>query len=284
MVLGFENALMATDISSQQSNLQGTLKEYTESGAQKTKKTLVLIIEDNQQATQLLEMYLRDAGYETEVARDGMEGIEKAKKLKPSIITLDLMLPLKDGWQVLKDLKNHPVCKDIPIVIISITDEKKLGFSLGAVDYFVKPVNKEDLLSTLKRIPIKKTTGRDHPRVLVVDDDKTAVELIEIILETEGYEVVKTYNSGEGLKMAIDYKPDLMILDLIMPEISGFQLAYKIRQHNETKNIPIIILTSMEIDQETREKMESVVSTVMNKQKFTKKDLLREISSIEKMK
>jgi PAS domain S-box-containing protein len=284
MVLGFENALMAADISDQQSNLQGTLKEYMESETQKNKKPLVLIIEDNLQATQLLEIYLRDAGYETEVARDGLEGIEKAKKLKPSIITLDLMLPLKDGWQVLKDLKNHPVCKDIPIVIISITDEKKLGFSLGAVDYFVKPVNKEDLLATLKRIPIKKTAGRDHPRVLVVDDDKTAVELIEVILDTEGYEVIKTYNSSEGLKMAIDYKPDLMILDLIMPEISGFQLAYKIRQHDETKNIPIIILTSMEIDQETREKMEGVVSTVMSKQKFTKKDLLREISSIEKMK
>lgn len=284
MVLGFENVLMTADISDQQSNLQGTLKEYMESGAQKNKKPLVLIIEDNLQATQLLEMYLHDAGYETEVARDGMEGMEKAKKLKPCIITLDLMLPLKDGWQVLKDLKNHPVCKDIPIVIISITDEKKLGFSLGAVDYFVKPVNKEDLLATLKRIPFKKTVGRDHPRVLVVDDDKTAVELIEVILEAEGYEVVKTYNSGEGLKMAIDYKPDLMILDLIMPEISGFQLAYKIRQHSETKNIPIIILTSMEIDQETREKMEGVVSTVMSKQKFTKKDLLREISSIEKMK
>jgi DNA-binding response OmpR family regulator len=194
------------------------------------------------------------------------------------------MLPLKDGWQVLKDLKNHPVCKDIPIIIISITDEKKLGFSLGAVDYFVKPVNKDDLLATLKRIPIHKSVGRDHPRILIVDDDKTAVELIEIILDAEGYEVIKTYNSGEGLKMAIDYKPDLMILDLIMPEISGFQLAYKMRQHEETKNIPIIILTSMDIDQETREKMEGVVSTVMSKQKFTKKDLLREISSIEKSK
>ena len=172
----------------------------------------------------------------------------------------------------------------IPIIIISITDEKKLGFSLGAVDYFVKPVNKDDLLATLKRIPIHKSVGRDHPRILIVDDDKTAVELIEIILDAEGYEVVKTYNSREGLKMAIDYKPDLMILDLIMPEISGFQLAYKMRQHEETKNIPIIILTSMDIDQETREKMEGIVSTVMSKQKFTKKDLLREISSIEKSK
>jgi PAS domain S-box-containing protein len=284
MVLGVENALMATEKMVQQSNIHHVLKEYTEFEPQRIEKPLVLIIEDNQQATQLLEMYLHDSGYRTEIARDGMEGIEKAKKLKPNIITLDLMLPLKDGWQVLKDLKNHPVCKDIPIIIISITDEKKLGFSLGAVDYFVKPVNKDDLLATLKRIPIHKSVGRDHPRILIVDDDKTAVELIEIILDAEGYEVIKTYNSGEGLKMAIDYKPDLMILDLIMPEISGFQLAYKMRQHEETKNIPIIILTSMDIDQETREKMEGVVSTVMSKQKFTKKDLLREISSIEKSK
>jgi PAS domain S-box-containing protein len=284
MVLGIENVLMATEKSFQQAQLK-EIEEHPQGWKEiKTEKPLILIIEDNRQATQLLEMYLQDAGYKTEIAHDGLEGIEKAKKLKPNIITLDLMLPLKDGWQVLKDLKNHPVCKDIPIIIISITDEKKLGFSLGAVDYFVKPVNKEELLATLKRIPIKKSVGRDHPRILIIDDDKTAVELIEVILDAEGYEVIKTYNSSEGLKMAIDYKPDLMILDLIMPEISGFQLAYKMRQHSETKNIPIIILTSMEIDQETREKMEGIVSTVMSKQKFTKKDLLREISSIEKMK
>ncbi|MFH2004427.1 MAG: response regulator [Bacteroidota bacterium] len=290
MVLGIENVLSSSTDEEIHEKNQKTFREITEgissqkTDATKTEKPLILIIEDNKQATQLLEMYLNDAGYCTEVACNGIEGLEKAKLLKPHIITLDLMLPLKDGWQVLKDLKNHPVCKDIPIIIISITDEKKLGFSLGAVDYFVKPVSKTDLLATIKRIPLKMSQERKHPKILIIDDDKTAIELIEVILEPEGYDVVKTYNGKEGLKMAIEQKPDLVILDLIMPEISGFNLAYQMRQNPVTRNIPIIILTSMEVDDETREKMEGFVSTVMSKQKFTKKDLLREINSIERMK
>lgn len=280
MVLGIENMLMS------ENNLKEleTLTDEIEDQTSKKDKPLVLIIEDNQQAIQLLEMYLNDAGYRTEVAQNGVEGIEKAKKLKPDIITLDLLLPMKNGWQVMKDLKSHPICKNIPIIIISITDEKKLGFSLGAVDYFVKPVNKEELLETMKKIPIKKNTKRVHPKILVIDDDPTAIELIELILESEGYEVVKSYGGKEGIDVVIKEKPDLVILDLIMPEVSGFNIAYQMRQNPETKNIPIIILTSMEIDPETREKMESFVTTIISKQKFTKKDLLKEINSIERMK
>lgn len=280
MVLGIENMLLS------EKNMKEleALSEEIEDQSSRKDKPLILIIEDNQQAVQLLEMYLNDAGYRTEVARDGVEGIEKAKKLKPDIITLDLLLPMKNGWQVMKDLKSHPICKNIPIIIISITDEKKLGFSLGAVDYFVKPVNKEELLETLRKIPIKRNAKRTHPKILVIDDDPTAIELIELILESEGYEVVKSYGGREGIDLIIKEKPDLVILDLIMPEVSGFNIAYHMRQNPETKNIPIIILTSMEIDPETREKMESFVTTIISKQKFTKKDLLKEINSIERMK
>lgn len=247
-------------------------------------KTLVLIIEDNPQAAQLIEKNLRDAGYQTAIARDGVEGIEKAKRLKPSVITLDMLLPLKDGWQVMKELKRHPICKDIPIIIISITDEKKLGFSLGAFHYFVKPVNREELLETLQRIPYRKNTSRQHPKVLVIDDDKTALELIDVILDAEGYEVIKSLNGNDGIKIAIQEQPDLIILDLVMPEISGFNVAFQLKQQPSTRNIPIIILTSMEIDDDIREQLQGFVSGLMTKSRFTKKDLLREISTIEKMK
>jgi PAS domain S-box-containing protein len=247
-------------------------------------KPLVLIIEDNPQASQLIQMYLQEAGYRTESAKDGAEGIEKAKHLKPHIITLDMIMPIKDGWQVLKELKRHPICKDIPIIIISITDEKKLGFSMGAVDYFVKPVNKEDLLNAIQKIPHTLTTQKQHPKVLIIDDDRTAAELIQVILEAEGYEVIKTTNGREGVKIASDESPDLIILDLIMPEISGFSVAYQLKQHPKTRNTPIMILTSMDVDDDTKEQMQGFISTIMSKSKFTKKDLLREISTIEKMK
>ena len=244
---------------------------------------LCLIIEDNVQASQLIQMYLQEAGYRTDTARDGAEGLEKAKRLKPNIITLDMIMPIKDGWQVLKELKRHPICKNIAIIIISITDEKKLGFSMGAVDYFVKPVNREELLTALKKIPLKVNKHRDHPKVLIIDDDRTAAELIQVILEAEGYEVSKTTNGKEGVRMAAVEPPDLIILDLIMPDISGFNVAYQLKQQHATRNTPIIILTSMDVDEETKEQMQGFISTIMSKSRFTKKDLLREISAIEKM-
>ncbi|MBI1805320.1 MAG: response regulator [Ignavibacteriae bacterium] len=246
-------------------------------------KPLVLIIEDNVQAGQLIQMYLQEAGYRTEIARDGAEGLEKAKHLKPHIITLDMIMPIKDGWQVLKELKRHPICKNIPIIIISIADEKKLGFSMGAVDYFVKPVNREDLLRAIQKIPHHAGNHKDHPKVLIIDDDQTAAELIQVILEAEGYEVLKTMNGKEGVRLAASEHPDLIILDLIMPDISGFNVAFQLKQQQATRNVPIIILTSMEIDDDTREQMQGFISSIMSKSRFTKKDLLREISSIEKM-
>ena len=246
-------------------------------------KPLVLIIEDNVQASQLIQMYLQEAGYRTEIAKDGNEGLEKAKLLKPQIITLDMIMPVKDGWQVLKELKRHPICKDIPIIIISITDEKKLGFSMGAVDYFVKPVNKEELLNALNKIPMRTIEQKQHPKVLIIDDDKNASELIQVMLEAEGYDVIKTMNGKDGVQLAFSENPDLIILDLIMPDISGFNVAYQLKQQAKTRNTPIIILTSMDVDDDTREQMQGFISTIMSKSRFTKKDLLREINTIEKL-
>jgi PAS domain S-box-containing protein len=246
-------------------------------------RPLVLIIEDNLQAGQLIQMYLQEAGYRTEFARDGAEGLEKAKRLKPNVITLDMIMPIKDGWQVLKELKRHPICKNIPIVIISITDEKKLGFSMGAVDYFVKPVNREELLKAMQKIPLRSIKQKQHPKVLIIDDDRTAADLIHVILEAEGYEVIKSMNGKEGVRIAAAESPDLIILDLIMPDISGFNVAYQLKQQVATRNTPIIILTSMEVDEDTKTQMQGFISTIMSKSRFTKNDLLREISSIEKM-
>ena len=247
-------------------------------------KPLALIIEDNLQASKLLETYLQDAGYRTDIARDGVEGFEKAKFLKPTIITLDMILPIKDGWQVLKELKRHPICKSIPIIIVSITDEKKLGFSMGAVDYFVKPVNREEFMESLKRVPLHLKRAHHQPKVLIIDDDKTASDLIEVMLEAEGYSVIKTLRGEEGIELAQTAEPDLVILDLIMPDVSGFNVAYQLKQDSRTRNIPIIVLTSMDVDEDTREQMEGFVTGVISKSNFTKNDLLREINTIEKMK
>jgi PAS domain S-box-containing protein len=246
-------------------------------------RPLVLVVEDNPQASQLIRMYLQEAGYRTETAKDGVEALEKAKELRPNFITLDVLLPIKDGWHVLKELRGHPVCKDIPVIIISIVDEKKLGFTLGAADYFVKPVNREDLLRTLSRIPLKGGSSEKSPKILVIDDDKAAADLVQLILEPEGYHVIKAFDGREGLRRAISEQPSLILLDLIMPEMSGFNVAYQLRQQPETSGIPIIVLTSMDIDQDTREQMEGYALSMLRKQTFTKTDLLREIGSVGRL-
>ncbi len=246
-----------------------------------SQKPLALIVEDSPQAAELLRTYVEPAGYRVEIARNGIDAVDMAKRLHPSVITLDLLLPLKDGWQVLKELKRHPLCKHIPVVIVSILDEKNLGFSLGAVDYFVKPVHRDDLIQALDRVHILEHPDGRKPTVLVIDDDRAALDLVQIILQNEGYNVLKTYNGKEGLEVAVREKPDLVILDLIMPETSGFQVAYQLKQIPATRGIPIIILTSMEIDEGMLEQLGGHVATLMSKSSFTKKDLLREIANIE---
>ena len=243
-------------------------------------KPLALIVEDSPQAGELLRMHIESAGYRVEIARDGAEAVDKAKRLRPSVITLDLLLPVKDGWAVMKELKRHPLCKHIPIIIVSIIDEKSLGFSLGAVDYFVKPVNKLDLLEALSRVRVI-PDGSRSPTVLVIDDDRAATDLIQVILENEGYRVLKAFQGKDGVELAAREYPDLIILDLIMPEVSGFNVAYQLRQIPATRNIPIIVLTSMELDEENQTQLGAYVSGLISKNTFTKRDLLREIGNVE---
>jgi DNA-binding response OmpR family regulator len=183
----------------------------------------------------------------------------------------------------MSELKRHHLCKHIPIIIVSIIDEKNLGFSLGAVDYFVKPVNKDELLAAMDRVRFSHGADSRIPKVLVIDDDRAATDLVEVILESEGYHVLKAFHGRDGLELAATERPDIIILDLIMPEMSGVNVAYQLRQNPITRATPIIILTSMEIDEETQHQLSSYVSSLMSKSSFTKKDLLREIGNIESL-
>ena len=257
------------------------LERQNRSTADGAEKPLALVIEDAPQAGELLRMYIESAGYRVEIARNGSDAVEMAKRLRPNVITLDLLLPVKDGWQVLKELKRHPLCKHIPVIIVSIIDEKSLGFSLGAVDYFVKPVNRDDLIGALDRVHILPRSAKQKPSVLIIDDDRAATDLIQVILESEGYRVFAAFLGSEGVELAARERPDLIILDLIMPEMSGFTVACQLKQIPATREIPIIILTSMEINDETLEQLGSSVSALMSKSAFTKRDLLREIGNIE---
>ncbi|NUN68485.1 MAG: response regulator [Bacteroidetes bacterium] len=239
----------------------------------------VLVVEDKPHARTLLHTYLSESGYVVEIASNGVEALEKAKLWKPDVITLDILLPVKDGWQVLRELKEHPLCKEIPVIIISMVDERNVGFGLGAVEYFVKPVQKDELIAAVRKVEGRST--QNSATILVIDDDRSVTDLVQIILEAEGCTVLKAHNGKDGLAMAEQHKPDLIILDLVMPEMSGFNVAYQLKHNTATYTIPVMIMTSMEIDDETREQLEGFVVSLMKKSGFTKRDLLNEISAIE---
>ncbi len=240
----------------------------------------VLIVEDKPHARQILQSYLSEAGYEIETAANGIEALEKAKQWKPDVITLDILLPIKDGWQVLRELKQHPLCKNIPVIIISMLDERNVGFGLGAVDYFVKPVQKDALLESLRKAT-STLKFQQSAKILVIDDDRSVIDLVQVILEAEGCTVMKAMDGREGLRLAQEELPDLIILDLVMPEISGFNVAYQLKHNPKTQLIPVIVMTSMEIDDETREQLQGFVVGLFKKSGFTKKDLLQEISALD---
>ena len=248
--------------------------------AHKGKK--ILVVEDNEHAAQLLCIYLTEAGYDTEIAIDGEDAIKKAKEILPFAITLDIMLPKKDGWQVMQELKNFPNTSHIPIIIVSIVDDESLGFSLGSVGYLVKPVDKEQLIGILDKIEL--SVKQQNPKVLIIDDNEEDIRLMESILTNEDFNVIKAYNGDDGIELTIKEKPDLIILDLMMPGKNGFDVVKAIRENSEIEKIPIIISTIKEITPEDREQLNSKVKSIVQKGEDAKEHILQAIRDIERFK
>ncbi len=244
-------------------------------------KSLVLVVEDDPQAGELLKEYLSDAGYSVARAYDGEHAIRMARKLKPYAIILDIILPKKDGWEVLKELKSRTETRDIPVVVVSSTEDRQLGLSLGAIEWLVKPVDRNSVIKILSSVfPVNDKTALT---VLVVDDEPEDVELLSEILHGQGYNVLKAYGGKQGIELAIEKLPDVIILDLIMPEVNGFEVVRKLREHPETSDIPIVINTAKDLTQEDRQRLNSHVQSISLKS-FGKEELLRELERVVKKK
>ncbi|MFN3532709.1 MAG: response regulator [Candidatus Brocadia sp.] len=242
----------------------------------------VLVVEDDPKTNELLCIFLNKSGYNTIPAFDGEEALQKARAFKPFAITLDVMLPKKDGWEVLKELKEDKDVKDIPVLVVSIIDNKDIGFGLGATDYLCKPVNRSELLSKLASYKLPPIVNNAHTRILIIDDEPNSVELLSTLLVSEGYEVLKAYGGKEGIDKAFQYKPDLIFLDLMMPEISGFDVVDKLKTSPETDTIPVIVITAMDLTQADKEKLNHCVSLVMKKGTYSKERFLSDIATLKK--
>ncbi|HEV8308180.1 MAG TPA: response regulator [Methylomirabilota bacterium] len=230
----------------------------TRPGERETGK-VVLAIDDDPDVIYLLRENLTDAGYRVVGASSGDEGLRKARELRPFAITLDIMMPHRDGWEVLHELKADPVTKEIPIIVISIVDNKDLGYRLGAFDYLLKPFDREAVVAALTRL------SPPQGRVLVVDDDPQVVDLVRQLLEDEPYEVTAAADGEEALEAVARQRPDVILLDLLMPRLDGFAVIEHLQQDPETRLIPVIVLTAKTLSAAERALLDQSVPKVIHK-------------------
>ena len=244
------------------------------------KRPVVLVIEDDASAAKLLSIHLMEAGFNVEVANDGEAGFEKAQALQPAIITLDILMPGLDGWDLLARLKADQRTAPIPVVIVSIVDERGRGFALGAAEYLVKPVQPEELISAVRRVAQLKVSGHRKATILAIDDDPIVLELMDAALSPEGFAVLKAGGGVEGLRLAQERVPDLIVLDLLMPDVDGFEVLDELKHNSITADIPIVILTCKTLTREDKDRLNGKINHLMLKGEFSRTDLIAHLRSV----
>jgi signal transduction histidine kinase/CheY-like chemotaxis protein len=235
---------------------------------------IVLAIDDDPDVVYLLQENLAEAGYRVVGAAGGEEGLQKARELRPLAITLDILMPHKDGWQTLHDLKADAATREIPVIVLSIVDNKDLGYRLGAFDYLLKPFDRETILATLGHIP------PHQGRLLVVDDDPQVVDLVRQLLDGEPYEIVAAPDGQEALEAIAEKRPDVILLDLLMPRMDGFGVIDHLQQDPQARQIPVIVLTAKTLTAPERVALDQTVRTVIQKRGLDRDTLLQELRSL----
>jgi adenylate cyclase len=233
----------------------------------------VLVIDDDATARELLTDHLKAEGFSVATASGGLEGLKLAKELRPSVITLDVMMPDLDGWSVLAALRQDRELAEIPVIMVTILDEHRRGVALGAAGYLTKPIDREQLHRLVERFraPAQPT------RVLLVEDDSFQRERMRAWLESQQWIVQEAANGKEALDRLQRGKPDLILLDLMMPEMDGFQVVATLHKEPDWRDIPVIVITALDLDAQDRERLNSGVQSVLVKETFRPADLVNRI-------
>ena len=231
----------------------------------------VLVVEDDRRSADLLRVYLEDAGYAVSIARDGVEGLERARRLRPAAVILDIVLPRLNGWDLLAQLKSDPATSAIPVVIVSMTDEQGAGFALGATDYLVKPVDRARLLDALSRCVWPRGEGRT---LVAIDDDPVDLDLLEAVLAPEGWRVVRATGGEEGVRAVRKERPAVVVLDLLMPDVDGFAVVEQLRADPLVGDVPVVVLTSKEMTRADRERLAGQINFLAQKGSFPQAELV----------
>jgi CheY-like chemotaxis protein len=209
-------------------------------------------------------------------ARSGEEGIRLARELRPAVITLDVLMPGMDGWAVLTALKADPDLSDISVIVLSIVDEKQIGYALGAADYLTKPVDWERLAAVLQRYQ----SPRSPCPVLIVEDDASLRALLRRRLEKDGWTVIEAANGRVALEFMAEKRPDVVLLDLMMPEMDGFQFLDEVRKRAEWRSIPVIAITAKELTEDDRQRLNGGVKKILQKGAYSREELLSEVRDL----
>jgi CheY-like chemotaxis protein len=236
----------------------------------------VLVIDDEATVRDLMRRFLTREGLEVVTAKDGAEGLMLAHELRPALITLDVLMPGIDGWSVLEALKANPELSDIPVVMLTILDEKSRGFALGADDFLIKPIDRERLRAVLARY-----RGAALPRrVLVVEDEPDTRSWLSRILHDDGWRVVEAENGRSALDRLAEAVPDLVLLDLIMPEMDGFEFLDELRHTEAGHRVPVVVITAAELSAADHQRLNGSVLKVLQKSAQSGEALLAELHDL----
>ncbi|HKW91815.1 MAG TPA: GAF domain-containing protein [Methylomirabilota bacterium] len=233
----------------------------------------VLVIDDEAAVRDLMQRFLTREGFRVVTAAGGEEGLRQARALHPDAITLDVMMPGMDGWAVLSALKADAAVAGIPVIMLTIVDDRNLGYALGASDYLTKPIDRERLMTVLGKY------RRDLP-VLVVDDDPAVRQLFRRMLEAAGYAVMEAENGRVALERLRESPPSVILLDLMMPEMDGFEVVTELRRHDAWRAIPIIVVTARDLSAEDRERLNGHVQRILQKGTHGRDRLLGEVREL----
>ena len=236
----------------------------------------ILIIDDEQPAHELLERELVGAGYDILHAAGGREGLKLAKQARPDVITLDIIMPDLDGWSVLKALKADPELCDIPVVLVTIMRDRDLGFALGAADYITKPLDREVLM----RVVGRHVRGDGRAQVLVVDDDAKTRDMLRRTLQKAGWTVAEAANGSEAIEALERAKPALVLLDLMMPGMDGFEVLERLHGDETWRDVPVIIVTAKDLTREDIDRLNGRVIKVLQKGTYQRRDLVRDVRAV----
>src|SRR6267142_9729 len=237
----------------------------------------ILVIEDDRAAAQLIQSQLTSAGYEAILCDRPQDALEMATEFRPSAITLDIVMKPKNGWEILTQLKRDPRTAQIPIIVVSIVDQPSMGALLGADEYLVKPVDKATLLAALERRANSRPASAPARPILIVEDDAPAREFVAEMLTAKGYAVTAVADGAQARAQVAASLPELVILDLVLPEVSGFELLGEWRASPRTADLPVFVLTSLDLTKEEQSYLHMHAESLFRKQEPWQEELLKQL-------